>query len=55
MSFSVSIGIITYNRIAILTETIDRVGADTDQSDAAFVATNGGACSATSLAGSELW
>jgi Glycosyl transferase family 2 len=42
MSFSLGIGIVTYNRQAILSETIDRVRAHTRQPDTAMVVADDG-------------
>jgi glycosyltransferase involved in cell wall biosynthesis len=54
MSFKVGIGIVTYNRREILSDTIDKVRAFTHQPDAALVVADDGssdgtlACCATS-------
>ena len=57
MSFSIGIGIITYNRNAILSETIDRVRAYTRQPGAALVVAipdQGGRVSVAAAAGQVL-
>jgi glycosyltransferase involved in cell wall biosynthesis len=47
MSFSVGIGIVTYNRKAVLSDTIDRVRAFTRQPDAALVVADDGSSDGT--------